>query len=370
MRLFRWFLTASLLATPFIFAQDATTNPPNSSSTTQATDQKPAAPARATQRPKKVDYSKPVSHFPWIITPYMPRHVPEPVTVNTPRIDQVMQDGKIMLSLDDAIALALENNLDLAIARYNLDIADTDILRAKAGNSTRGVASGLVQGTPGGGVGGFGSGASGAGAGGTTSGTGGAGSGASGLVQSTVGTGSAISSYDPILTGTLSIEHASFPLSNTVTTGTNNLQQNTGIANFNYFQGFKTGTTMNVAFNNQRQITNSLFNLGARRGLRAGAAGTWAWRPGARPAPRPDRGSRCQPPPSRLECQTRSRRGDLFDGPARGDALLLVSVGSAPGRACWSRSLISSQPRSPSAFRRRAHPNEREAARAASRPSR
>src|SRR5205814_5956598 len=132
------------------------------------------------------------------------------------------------------------------------DIADTDILRAKAGSTTRGVASGLVQGTPGGGVGGFGSGASGAGAGGTTTGTGGAGTGALGLVTSTVGTGSVVNSYDPILTGTLSLEHASFPLSNTVTTGTNKLQQNTGIANFNYFQGFKTGTTMNVSFNNQR----------------------------------------------------------------------------------------------------------------------
>src|SRR3954464_8622468 len=260
MRLFRCLLTASLLASSFVLAQDATTSPSSSSSNTQTTDQKAAAPQRATQPPKKVDYSKPVSHFPWIITPYMPRHVPDPVTVNTPRIDQVMHDGKIMLSLDDAIALALENNLDLAIARYNLDIADTDILRAKAGNSTRGVASGLVQGTPGGGVGGFGSGAPGAGAGGTTTGTGGAGAGASGLVQSTVGTGSTINSYDPIITATLSLEHAAFPLSNAVTTGTNKLQQNTGIANFNYFQGFKTGTTMNVAFNNQRQITNSLFN--------------------------------------------------------------------------------------------------------------
>jgi len=260
MRLFRWFLTASLLTSSFVLAQDASTTTSTSSSTTQATDQKPAAPQWASQRPQKQDFSKPVSHFPWIISPYRGRAVPEPVVVNTPRIDQVMHDGKLMLSLDDAIALALENNLDLAIARYNLDIADTDILRAKAGNTTRGVASGLVQGTPGGGVGGFGSGASGAGAGGTTSGTGGAGTGASGLVQSTVGTGSLINSYDPIITGTLSLEHASFPLSNTVTTGTNNLQQNTGIANFNYFQGFKTGTTMNVAFNNQRQITNSLFN--------------------------------------------------------------------------------------------------------------
>ena len=260
MRLFRCFLTASLLASSFALAQDASTSTSSSSSTSQASTQKPAEPQPVTTRPHKADYSKPVSHFPWIITPYMPRHVPDPVIVNTPRIDQVMQDGKIMLSLNDAIALALENNLDLAIARYNLDIADTDILRAKAGSSTRGVASGLVQGTPGGGVGGFGSGASGAGAGGTTSGTGGAGTGARGLVQSTVGTGSAINSYDPILTGTISLEHASFPLSNSVTTGTNKLQQNTTIANFNYFQGFKTGTTMNVSFNNQRQIDSSLFN--------------------------------------------------------------------------------------------------------------
>ena len=44
-----------------------------------------------------------------------------------------MHDGKLYLSLDDAIALALENNLDIAIARYNLNIADTDILRAQCG---------------------------------------------------------------------------------------------------------------------------------------------------------------------------------------------------------------------------------------------
>src|SRR3954467_12005379 len=276
MRLFRSLVTASLLASTVAFSQDAqtanpqntTANPPstaNAQSTPSAAsakssvDLKPAPQQPGTAPPKRTDYAKPVSHFPWIIKPYTPRHVPAAVTVNTPRIDQVMQDGKIMLSLDDAIALALENNLDLAIARYNLDIAGTDVLRAKAGSATRGVRSGLVQGTPGGGVGGFGSGAPGAGAGGTTTGTGGAGAGASGLVQSTVGTGSTINSYDPIINGKLSLEHAAFPLSNAVTTGTNKLQQNTGIANFNYFQGFKTGTTMNVAFNNQRQITNSLF---------------------------------------------------------------------------------------------------------------
>ena len=104
-----------------------------------------------------------------------------------------------ILSLKDAIRLALENNLDIAIARYNLPIADMDILRTKAGGVFRGVNTGVVQGTPGGGVGGFGTGAPGAGAGGTTAGAGGAGAGASGLVQSTLGVGTAVPSYDPAI---------------------------------------------------------------------------------------------------------------------------------------------------------------------------
>ena len=108
---------------------------------------------------------KPASHLPNFFAPYTPRQVPEPRVANSGRLDSLLRNGRIMLSLEDAIALALENNLDLAIARYNLAIADTDVLRAKSGNSVRGVATGLVQGTPGGGIGGFGAGAPGAGAG-------------------------------------------------------------------------------------------------------------------------------------------------------------------------------------------------------------
>ena len=72
-----------------------------------------------------------------------------------------------MLSMDDAVALALENNLDIGIARYNLSIADTDILRTRAGAVLLGVNTGILQGTPGGGVGGL-SGTVGSGAGGTS----------------------------------------------------------------------------------------------------------------------------------------------------------------------------------------------------------
>lgn len=204
-------------------------------------------------------FSKPAAHFPDPIGPYLAHQVPPPSFGNTPRIETMLKDGRIRLSLSDAVALALENNLDLAIARFNLSIADTDIVRSKAGLSIRGVATGLVQGTPGGGVGGFGTGAP--GAGGTSSGAGGAGGGASGLVQSTLGVGANIDSFDPQISGGLNIEHATFPQSSTILTGVPSLQQNSAVANFNYSQGFGTGTLMSVSFNNDRITNNSLFSI-------------------------------------------------------------------------------------------------------------
>ena len=166
----------------------------------------PAAPVpqnmTVTQPVPLLNYTKPASHFPNPIAPYTPRHLAAPNLSNTARIDQLMHDGKLYLSLNDAIALALENNLDIAIARYNLNIADTDILRARAGAATLGVNTGIVQNTPGAGVGGLG-GQVGSGTGGTTLGAGGAGAGAGGLVGSTLGFGSLITSFDPIITGTL-----------------------------------------------------------------------------------------------------------------------------------------------------------------------
>jgi outer membrane protein len=203
------------------------------------------------------DYSKPWSHFPNPIAPYMPRHVSAPNLSNTPRIDELMHDGKLMLSMDDAVALALENNLDIAIARYNLNIADTDILRAKAGAQILGVNAGIVEGTPGGGVGGLGGTSVGSGTGGTSVATGGAGAGLNGLVGSTLGQGPVITSFDPVISSTLQIDHAKFecnsPFCGTV--------QNTGTANFNYLQGFQSGTNLAVGFNNSRTTSNNPFNL-------------------------------------------------------------------------------------------------------------
>ena len=207
-----------------------------------------------------IDYSKGKSALTFI-GPYTGRDVAPPVLGNAPRIDQLMKDGNLMLSLNDAIALALENNLDLAIARYNLNIADTDVLRAKSGSSTRGVNTGLVSGTPGGG--GVGSTSTqGGGAGGTTTGAGGAGSGTGGIVSSTAGAGSAVDSFDPTLTGSLAMFDTFSPVSNTITTGgLLNTRSKGAQANFGYSQGFQTGSLFSMSFNNTRNTTTGFTNL-------------------------------------------------------------------------------------------------------------
>jgi outer membrane protein TolC len=207
-----------------------------------------------------LNYAKPVSHFPNPVAPYEPRQVAAPNLANTSRIDSLMREGKLYLSLNDAIALALENNLDVAIARYNLNIADTDVLRAKAGATILGVNAGVVQNTPGGGVGGIGA-TAGASTGGTSLGAGGIGAGTNGLVSSTLGLGPAITSFDPVITGTLQNDHLSQTASSIfqgVSPGSS-LAQNTGTVNLAYQQGFSWGTNLAVGFNNTRVTTNSAF---------------------------------------------------------------------------------------------------------------
>jgi outer membrane protein TolC len=188
---------------------------------------------------------------------YLPTLVPQPNLANSPRIDALVKDGVLELSLKNAIALSLENNLDIAIARYNIPIAAADVLRTQAGGLFRGVNTGVVQNTPGGGVGGLGAASSGAGAGGTSGGAGGAGSGASGLVSSTLGTGTNVQTFDPSISGQLNNEHYTQPLSNIAIYGVPTLQQNTTNGNISYLQNFPTGTSFSAVFDNGRGATNS-----------------------------------------------------------------------------------------------------------------
>jgi outer membrane protein TolC len=205
-------------------------------------------------------YSNGRSPFTNPIAPFKPISVPKPNYVNSPRINQLIQDGKLKLSMDDAVALVLENNLDLAIFRYNLGIADTDVLRTKAGAAFQGVSVGVVQGTPGGGSI-SGAGASGGGPGGTSIAAGGAGSGAGGTVFTSLGAGPPVDTFDPVLSGTLSVNHATTPLTSNFVTGTFSSQQNTGLGNFQYSQAFPTGTSLAVGFNNQRVSNNNVRNV-------------------------------------------------------------------------------------------------------------
>jgi outer membrane protein len=239
-----------------LWAQDAQAVPAQSSSQ-QSSQALPAAPS-SHQHPFVVeDYSKPKRAFPNVIAPYTARHVPPPNLTNTPRIDQLLRDGKIYLSMDDAVSLALENNLDIGIARYNLNIADTEILRAKGGaDNFFGVNTGIVQNTPGGGVGGL-SGNVGSGPGGTSAASGGIGAGTNGLVSSTLGIGPNITSFDPIVSATLQSDHARFECTSPFCGSV----QNTTTANFNYVQGLQSGTNIGVGFTNSRVTSNNPFSF-------------------------------------------------------------------------------------------------------------
>jgi outer membrane protein TolC len=220
----------------------------------------PQAPApKATEplylRNTNVDYTKPKSHIWNPLAPYTATQVPESRLGNSPRLEQLLRDGKIYLSLADAVALALENNYDIEIARINLDIADTDILRSKAGGALRGVSTGLVTNTIGGTTSTI---QGGGGPGGTSSGAGGGAAGFQGIVLGTNGGGPLPINRDPSLTGTIQYDALNQQQTTTFLTGTNTLQQNTGTYNFGYQQGFVTGTLFNFTFNNSRQTTNSI----------------------------------------------------------------------------------------------------------------
>ena len=208
-------------------------------------------------RPTGKDYGKAHSGFPNPLRWYTATNYPTPRLTNTPRLDDLLRDGKIYLSLSDAVTLALENNYDIAIARINLDIADTDLLRTKAGAIFHGVSTGLVTNTLGGTTSTI---SGGGGPGGTSSSAGGSGTGAGGLVISTNGGGPLPETLDPVLTGALEYEAVDQQQSNTILSGgLADIYTHTSTYNFNYAQGFLTGTQLTVGFNNNRVTTDNGF---------------------------------------------------------------------------------------------------------------
>jgi outer membrane protein len=171
--------------------------------------------------------------FPTLIAPYQPIHIDEPALVNSPRIDQLIHDNKLQITLQDAVELALENSLDIAVARYNPWIADTDILRTKAGGQGRG--------------------------------TNGADFPAS---QASIDPFNTVfPSYDPIISASTSINSLRTPVNNPFLSGTGlgaivqGLHSHATVFDTAYQQSFTPGTTVNLAWNNTRSSSTSAANF-------------------------------------------------------------------------------------------------------------
>jgi outer membrane protein len=198
--------------------------------------QAPAAPAPSTNAVPNVSlgvakyhYTKAPRAFPNLAAPYKPISVAPEGLTNSPRIDQMIQDGKLNLSLQDAVELALQNNLDIIVQRYNPWLADTSILKADSG--------GFGSGTPGGAF-----------AGSTAN--------------------SPIINFDPTVTTTVSVDDRNIPVNNPLTSGTGTgasslarLTIHTSTFNTQYTQGFQTGTTFFGSWDNTRSSSTSPANL-------------------------------------------------------------------------------------------------------------
>jgi outer membrane protein len=205
------------------FGQDAPQNPP-AATAKPATTIVPISLGSA-----KYNYTRAPRPFPNIIDPYRSINIGEPGLTNSPRVDQLIHDGKLELSLQEAVELALENNLDIVVQRYNPWFADTGILKAKAG--------------------GFGGAIPGAFFGGSSA-------------------NNPLINFDPIITSTLGVDDRNVPVNNPLTSGTGTglsalarLTIHTSTFNSQYSQGFETGTTFFTTFNNTRSSSTSLANL-------------------------------------------------------------------------------------------------------------
>ena len=189
---------------------------------------------------------------------YKTPEVPEVDIANSPRLDQLLRGGKLYLSLSDAIALAIENNLDIAYARYGPQIADTDILRTKSGQQLRGVQTQISTLSTGQSAAGGGGGAGGGDVSGITGRAGGVGGGAQGVGDASTFFGSAVPSLEPTLTGGIDWGHFSNPQTSSFVTGTNTFVSERSNSNIGIQKGFLTGTNVSLDWRNTLNDTNSL----------------------------------------------------------------------------------------------------------------
>jgi outer membrane protein len=196
------------------------------------------------------DYTR-SSSFPDLLSPYSAPFVPQARLANSSLLDELISDSKLNLSLEDAIALAIENNLDIGVARYDLPIAQTDLLRAKAGGAARGVAGANISQTIFGGALGTGVGAGGGAGGGN----------AGGALGGGIPSVGAASCCDPRVDVQYGWGYTVTPLNFPAVTGVPVENAHTGFLSATFSQGFLTGTSLVVNTFGARQTTNSITQL-------------------------------------------------------------------------------------------------------------
>ncbi len=204
-----------------------------------------------------VEITRPTGRFSSITRPYRPSEIGPINVANTNRLDALLKAGNLYLSLQDAIALALENNLDVETQRYGAVIAQTNLERAKSGGALRGVTPTVENGPSSAAAGSVnnngvqGSASSVASSAGNNQGV---------LVQQT---GSVIPNLDPAIQGILRFGHTSTPQTNVIVTGTTALVQSLDVGQLQLTQGFLTGTSYSFGYSDVKRQTNiysDLFN--------------------------------------------------------------------------------------------------------------
>ena len=247
-------LGAAGLLVSTTFAQTNPAGPlPSAPGAQQSPPQTIAQQAQAAAQPQPVTYQGPfhieMPHSRNPLAPYRPSTVPELNLQNSQTLYALIRDGKLEISLQDAIALALENNLTLASFRYNFPIAQADLQRTKAGGQANGVNIAVVSTTP--------SGFSASGGGGGSSSSSNAAAGAGGIVTSTLGAGAAVPSFDPFLNFNGYVQHTVTPEPNVATVGTELFKQNNIEVQSQYQQSFPLGTNLTVNYTGFRTANNS-----------------------------------------------------------------------------------------------------------------
>ncbi len=181
---------------------------------------------------------------PIVARPYLPAEVPPVRLGNSGRLSQLIRAGTLYLTLQDAIALALENNIDIEVARYNPILSTWQLERAQAGGALPGVPSGAAQ---------AGSVASGQGVAGSQAAAGVTGTGGSaaagGTANATISQiGPVTQNLDPTIQETSTFSHKTVPQFNVVQSITPVLISNTRVYSGAYQQGFLSGGSITVNY--------------------------------------------------------------------------------------------------------------------------